>query len=111
MTAYGTIGGAVEADPAQELDAVHPGQPHVGEDHVGSQRLQEPDRLFRVGRDFGLVAGLEQERLHGARESPLVVHDEHGAAHAVPPAGSRTRTVVPEPGELSISNRPPFCST
>ena len=77
---------------------LHARQPHVGEHHVGAERLDEPDGLLPIGGDLGLVAGLEEERLHRAGQGPLVVHDEHGAAHAsAPPRAAEPAPWCPSP--------------
>ena len=76
-------------DPTKELDAVHAREAHVAEHDVRAHRLQQPQRLLRVAGHLGLVAGLGEERLDGARQGALVVDDQDGrAAHAAPSAGS-----------------------
>ena len=105
------IAGVELPDPAQQLDAGHAGKAHIGKDHVGAQALEQAERLLPVTRHLGLVPRLGEKRLDRPGEGALVVHDQDGAAHAGISVGSRSRTVVPAPGRLSISSRPPFCST
>src|SRR5215213_170369 len=110
-------GGIEFLDPPEQLDPAHPGKPHVGEHDVGPQALQQRQRLLAVPSHLGLIPSFPEKRLDGPRQSALVVHHQYSAAPGSQTAaplgwatGSRTRTVVP-PGRLSISSRPPFCST
>ena len=104
----------VAGDAEQALRLLETMRPDVVFSDVrlpGMDGIEQAQRRLRVARHCGLVARFGQEGLDGAREGALVVDDEHGgAAHAAPSAGRRSRTVVPSPGRLAISSRPPFCS-
>jgi hypothetical protein len=77
------------ADPAQQVDAAHPGQAHVGEDHVRPQLLEHAERTLGVSGNLGLVPRLGKESPNRARERPLVIHDENAwSAHAPLPAAT-----------------------
>ena len=112
------------ADPLEQIEPAHAGQPHVGEDDIRLQGGEQLQRLLPGARHLRLVAVVRQERLGGARQRLLVVHDQHGrAAHATLRAGrgggatsplalgSQIRTVVPRPTVLAMSSRPPASST
>ena len=109
-------GGVELADPAEQVDAAHTGQAHVGEHHVRPEVCDQLHRRSAVAGHLGLVARFGEKGLDRPGQGALVVHDQHGsaavhtAASLRATAGSRTRTVVP-PGRLAISSRPPFCST
>src|SRR5512140_38091 len=115
------------ANALKELDAAHARQAHIREDDIGTKALEQLERLLRISRHLGLVAGLREKRLDRARERALVIDDEHrGSAHdRLAPdrtgsasasaserwrPGSRMRTVVPTLAMLRISSSPPFCS-
>ena len=114
--------GIERADPLEQIEPAHPGQPDVGEDDVRLQGGEQLERLLPRACHLRLVAVVGQERLGGARQRLLVVHDQHGrAAHAILRAGwgatsplamgSQIRTVVPRPTVLAMSSRPPASST
>ena len=71
------------ADPAQQFDAVEPGQHHVQHQHVGAELLGEPDGSGPVlGHGHG-PAGHPQPHAHELGEAGLVVHHEGADGGAV----------------------------
>src|SRR5262245_37334136 len=125
------------ADPAAQLDAVHPRHVQIGDDELRPPFSEVRQRRLAFGGDADLIALAGQDRPQHARDLRFIVNDQHsrffrnnrhhsatpsvwcaGAAGARPRAGAsrltgRTSTIdAPRPpGPSSIHRRPACAST
>ena len=74
--------GAGRPQPAQDLEAVHPGQAHVEDDEVRRLARRDLEALFTRSGDGDLVALLLEGVLDPASDRVLVFDDEDGGCHA-----------------------------
>ena len=91
--------GSGRAEAAQDLEAVHPGEPHVEHDEVGRLARRDLEAFLAGPGDGDLVALLLEGVLDAARDRVFVFDDEDGGCHAAMlhrrPESPRGRPVVP----------------
>ena len=63
----------------QQIEPAHPRHPHVGEDDVGAERLDERERLLTARRDLDLEALATEDGTDEKAKVLFVVHDEDTA--------------------------------
>ncbi len=105
----------VGLDPADQLDAVHPGEPPVGQHKVDVLRLERLERLLRALDRQHLVAPELERPVERPQKDLVVIDEQEPALHVAPPArewatatvGREICTRVPLPGTLSTTTSPP----
>jgi hypothetical protein len=75
----------------QDLESVHPGQPDVEDDEVGSLVRRELEALFAGSRDRNLVALLLECVLDAPGDGELVLDDENRCRHGADPTPDPVR--------------------
>ena len=68
--------------PADQLDAVHAGQPLVGEHEVGVVALEQVDRVLAARRHEHVVAGHLERALERTQEDLVVLDEQDPTLHA-----------------------------
>jgi hypothetical protein len=75
----------LDLDPAHQIDAVHPGQPLVGQDEIEVVHAEAGERLFAASDGEDLVARHLERPLQRAHEDLVVLDDQDVVLHGRPP--------------------------